>query len=477
MEILENELRELRKLLGGTRAYVAGGPIRDLLLGRSILDLDLVIFDSPEATSRLFGRFIGGSVVVLDEINLVYRVVDKNGFYYDFSAPRGKSTSIEEDLLQRDFTINAMAMPLDSFIKRDLTHLIDPIGGRIDLESKTIRMCHPGAFDDDPLRVLRAFRFAAELGFTIEKETQRHLIYCQAQKGLNRVARERIDYEFSRILKVPFSWATIKYMGELGTLMELFPEFERALGVDQPGFHHLDVFWHLVETLKMVERVIASPEDFFTLAQPIKEYLNQSQRRTCALKWASLLHDIGKPLVKGWKGQRVTFYNHDKEGRETVRSIAKRYHWPKWREQLVEKLVSNHMRPFHLLNDLRRGGPSKRAMRRLIKDLGEDFIGLFILSMADTLAGAGPLKPKDLEKEVSRLFEKVYKFYIETLTPIETGEKLLTGKDVMEILGIPQGPKVGDALEALEEARCEGKVATREEAEAYLKEWYTNFCP
>ena len=476
MDRLENEFKKLDDILKGRRAYVAGGPVRDLLLGRELYDLDLVLYDSPGATSRLFVEAIKGTLVILDETNAIYRVVSPSGFYYDFSALRGEKNSIEEDLSLRDFTINAMAIPLESFLKMDLSSVIDPLDGQRDLESKKIRMCSPHSFEDDPLRVLRAFRFSAELDFTIEEETQRYLIKCQAQKGFKNVAGERIDYEFSRILQTPSSWTTIEKMGRLGTLIELFPEFENAVGVDQPGFHHLDVFWHLIETLKMMERIIDAPWDFFSQSEPVKGYVTESHRRIIALKWAALLHDIGKPLVKGWKGERVTFYNHDKKGGDTVRSIARRYRWPKWREELVEKLVSHHMRPFHLLNDLRRGGPSKRAMRRLIKDLGEDFVGLFILSMADTLAGAGPLKPKDLEKEVSTLFDKVYRFYIEILTPLEKETRLLSGRDVMDILGIPEGPMVGKALEALEEARVEGVISTREEAETYLREWFATSC-
>ncbi|OCC15945.1 tRNA nucleotidyltransferase, CC-adding [Dissulfuribacter thermophilus] len=454
--------------------FVSGGAIRDLLLSRPVIDIDLVVPQDAVTIATQLAKDIDGTLVSLDEDNGIYRVVSRDGRYFDFSQYRDGAKAIDEDLRYRDFTINALALRWQDFLSGDITKLIDPTNGLHDIKKGIIRACAKDSFHKDPLRILRAYRFLVELGFEIEPTTLTYLLECQGKGRLDEVAKERINYEITRIFETNIAWKAINKMAELKTLLILFPELEIAQGVEQPGFHHLDVFGHSLETLKMVEKVIESPHTFFKHSETVRAWLKENKQRIIALKWAALFHDIGKPVVKGQKGERVTFYNHDREGALILKGISRRFRWSRSLEEIVLKLVALHMRPFHLLNDLRRGGPSSRALRRLLNATGQDYVGLFLLSMADTLAGSGPLKPPELEEEIATLFDHVHTFWTETLRPIRSKERIITGKDVMNILGIPQGPLVGRALDALEQAQCDGLVKDRTSSIAFLKKWIKN---
>jgi len=468
--INERHSRALERLLAH-EAFVAGGAIRDIFLGLPVLDLDIVVPKGAVAVAKGLARHSSGTLVPLDKGHGVARVILEDGFSVDFSEFRDGANTIFEDLERRDFTVNAMALPLRAFLLGDLKKgLLDPTGGRKDLERHLLRACGQDTFFQDPLRVFRAFRFMAELGFEIEPRTKKLIKKYQTKGDFASIASERISYELNRTLAQGNAYRAFMEMARLGTLFLIIPELKGAIGVDQPGFHHLDVFGHCMETLKMAEKVIRSPSRYLS-PEPVESWLNGYKERIIALKWASLLHDIGKPRTKAMKGERATFYNHDKEGADMVRAVARRLRWSNTMKELVVRLVALHMRPFHLLNDLRLGGPTPRAMRRLIDAMGPDYPGLFVLAMADTLAGCGPLKPEGLEEEISTLFGRVHEFWEETLRPIRTKRRLLNGVEVMEQLQIPQGPLVGSALNALEEAQCDGLVKDKEDAIAYLKDW------
>ncbi len=475
----------------GADAYVCGGAVRDVVLKRRFSDIDITVTkDAADITRELSTRF-KLPVVILDDYRDIIRIVVKNTLnendtnnysiqYIDISALRDGAKTIDKDLIKRDFTINAVAMPLKDFMDKDagqyVSALIDPTGGINDIMGKMIRHCSPRSFYDDPLRIIRAFRFMACLGFEIEADTKEAIRRLISGKGaLERVAPERIFTELSILMRSDSAGDTIRQMDDIGLLTILFPEMEIAKGVTQPGFHHLDVYEHLLECLCMAELIInreATPFRPHNI-DIIARWLLSNPVNKEAIKLSSLFHDIGKPLVKGQKAGRATFYNHDKTGARLVRNMLKRLRYPNAIQEKTVGFVSLHMRPFHLLNDLqKKGGPSVKAMRKFINSAKGDFIGLFLLAMADTMAGKGPLRPDDLEEKMDILFEKIYAFWIETLRPIRKKKRLLTGNDVMKILNIPQGPAVGRAIEAVEEALCENKISSRDEAIIFLKQWH-----
>jgi poly(A) polymerase len=469
--------------------FVAGGPVRDWLLGRDALDLDLVI---PEDAIRCAGDFAartGGRLVLLDEDEGIARVVFSD-LTFDYSQYRGGAGTLEGDLAQRDFTINAMAVPLACALeilraeptvlnegtdrKRRMPEmvreeLIDPLGGLSDLENAIIRAIARGNLESDPLRLLRAHRFRAQLDFAIERMTGAWI--TELSDTIRKVAPERINHELHLIMASEQASRAVCEMADDALLFQILPELAPTAGVQQPGFHHLDVLGHSLATVREIENLLADGSKKFFPYGPIEEWVEDNRGKITGLKWAGLLHDVGKPESRGEKGERTTFYQHDQAGTEIVERLGRRLRWSRRETAFAAGLVRLHMRPFHLLNDLRRNGPTKRAMRRLLVEAGSDYPALFILAMGDSMAGCGPLKPPELDTELSLLWERVHGFYLNKLRPAATGPRLLTGHDIQEIFGLSPGPLIGEALEALVDAQVEGIIDSREEAAAWLSEW------
>ena len=477
-------LKKLSKRMAKSAIYVAGGPVRDWLLDKAVKDIDLVMSEEGISAARYLANVSSGSFVMLDEGFHVARVVVKETSF-DFSQYRGDATNIEEDLSYRDFTINAMAIPLDLVLPhlfytqqgavcpKDavLPHLVDPFEGRKDLEKRTIRAISLSNLSQDPLRMLRAFRFKAILGFDIEPKT---LEWIKGMAdGICRSAPERISTELDKIMASSRAGKSLMDLKACGLLMAIIPETETMEGVEQPGFHHLDVLGHLIETVSSMDALVEDPCIKFPDCGPFRQWLLEKSQEISWLKWAAFMHDFGKPSKKGMKENgRVTFYEHDKEGARMVKAVSRRLRWSRQKTKFVANLVRLHMRPFHLLNDLRRSGPSKRAMRRLLDEIGEDYPALFLLSMADSMAGCGPMKPEGLDDEIAKLFNRIHHFYLKSLKPVEESPPLVKGNDVMEILGIGPGPLVGQVLKAVKEAQVEGVVSNRKQALAFIEEGF-----
>ncbi len=456
------------------RIYVAGGPVRDVLLGRKVRDLDVVVPEGAIELARLAADRAGGTLVILHEEDEVARVVLPQGLILDFSSFRAGST-IEEDLAMRDFTINAMAVPFEDLARLpagdpagDCDALIDPWGGLSDLRSGLIRAVRPENLLSDPLRMLRAFRFMAELAFTIEEDTASAI--CTHASLIARSAPERIGHELDIMMGTERAGKGLKAAYHAGLLAVIIPEIKALEGVDQPGFHHLDVLDHCLEAVSCMDRLCMDPSIKFHSPEPICQWLDAHEGQIHRLKWAALFHDFGKPAKKGVRADgRVTFYEHDREGAEQARAIGRRLRWSRQQTDFVSRLVRLHMRPFHLLGDFRKGRLTKRAMRRLLKDIGQDYPALFLLAMSDSMAGVGPLKPKDLDSDLSRLFSRIHAFYLDHVRPVKEAPRLVTGRDVMETLGIGPGPLVGEILDRVEAARIEGRISNRQEALVFIR--------
>ena len=477
-------LKELEILSSSREAYVAGGPVRDWLLGRKVVDLDLVVPDGAVALARRFAQSTTEHFVMLDEKEGVARVVCKD-FILDFSQYRDMANNIEKDLCQRDFTINAMAVPLSSALplldkvpalsnhqitKSPNHQIIDPTGGLADLDNQIIRAISQTNLESDPLRLLRAYRFRSQLDFEIEQRTRDYI--RDLSGSMNSVASERISHELRLIMESEKAGRTLHEMVQVRLLHALLPEINPMDGMPQPGYHHLDVLNHSLAAVDAMEDLIAEPCNKFFLCEPMENWIAENSARISDLKWAAFFHDIGKPSCKGEKQGRTTFYRHDHTGSDMVPTIGKRLRWPKREIIFVAKMVGLHMRPFHLLKDIRQGGLTKRAMRRLLIETGADYPALFLLAMADSMSGCGPLKPLELDADLARLWENVHIFYQDWLKPVKMRPRLLTGHDLQRIFELSPGPLIGRSLDALEEARVEGAVSTRDDAVSWLKAWF-----
>ena len=390
----------------------------------------------------------------------------------DVSGFRGESGSIQEDLCRRDYTINAMAVPFSSLSgNAGRIELIDPLDGRHDLEKGLLRSC-PGAFIDDPLRLLRGFRLSATLGFTLVEDTLAEIQRDSALIG--RTAAERITHELDLIMESDRACRTLRSMHATGLLGCLVPELYAGLGIEQPEFHHLDVFHHSFLALEQVEAIIASPGRFYPGCDGVlTEYLRRPVVRRC-LKWAALLHDIGKPgtrQIQADKEGRVTFYGHDEIGEKLFQGFAERLKWSNDDRQRTGGLIAMHMHPFHLCNVQRAEPLSKRAILKLCKRAGDDLHGLFLLAMADSLASRGEKKPADMEIELADLLRRVLQVYEADIRSVIGSPPLLSGRDLISEFALQPGPVFSVILRELEALRVEDRVSSRQEA----LEWVADF--
>ncbi len=458
------------------RVYLAGGTVRDWLMDRMPADLDLVVDSQAQTCCRTLQAELGSGVLVPlgEPENDTARFV-WHGLTVDISGFRGGADSIEEDLRLRDFTINAMAVALrDLMDGTAVPELIDPVGGSYDLEQGVVRACDH-AFADDPLRILRGFRFCATLGFRFHPSIPEAMEACSSRIG--RVAGERINHELDLIMGSDQAGRTFQAMAAIGVLWHVLPELQQGAGLVQPGFHHLDVLAHSLETLERMEEVLCRPERFYPGGRAIFTECIERKGVKGHLKWAALLHDLGKPAameVHPEEDGRITFYNHDRIGREIFFQIAKRLRWSNAAKAAVGRLIEFHMYPFHLCNASRSSGLGKKACLRFWKKAGPDLPALFLLAMADSLACRGEKKPEGMEEELASLFYRLQETIDHCVQPVLSGPRLVTGDDLIGRFHLTPGPVFSLLLSKLETARVEGEIHNRQEALDWIAKYLQN---
>ena len=456
----------------GREMFLVGGTVRDWLLQIRPNDLDFTVDCSAVRCCRALIRELdGGTFVPLGTAEEDAGRVVWKGLTIDFSSFRAGAGTIEEDLLLRDFSINAMAISFSSFLDstKEL-ELFDPLHGAADLEKGILCAC-PDAFIHDPLRMLRGYRLWARFGFTFTPETQAAIEKHVAL--LARVSIERVSYEMDLIIASKRSYEVIAAMADSTLLFQVIPDLHDGVGLTQPESHHLDVFGHSLAALENIERILENPGHYYPeCAEFLREYL-QRPGIVEVLKWGALLHDLGKPAtrkIREDKGGRITFYNHDEVGRTLIQNLGRSLRWSNDKRERVAALTGMHMHPFHLCNERRKQGLSKKACLKLAKRAGEDLIGLFFLAMADSLAGKGDTKPEAMEEELSVLLCEVLETYSRDIQPALSGPRLVTGKDLIELFALQPGPRFSKILDSLQEVQVEGEVTTREEALEWVGE-------
>ncbi len=465
-------------------AYIVGGFLRDWLLGRKTADIDVAIQGDIFRVSPLLAEKLGGSYVPLDEANGIVRVAVKDKAATDGCWQidiNGFSGGIEADLRRRDFSINAMAISLgEAAILQESgkAAVIDPFGGLADLKTKIVRASNGNIFKEDPLRLLRAVRLAAELGFKIDTGTEK-LIKEQAAL-ISESAPERCRMELGRLLELPFSSWLWPYMDELGLLTALIPEVEALRGVEQPMEHTWDVLNHSLKSIAALDFILRQPGwpfassevlDRIPWTQEIARYFgNKINGMSIAAltRLAALLHDIAKPQTRViTEGGRMRFFGHPDRGTTVAETALKRLRFSRKQTELVTAMVGGHLRPVQM----GRPGqmPSEKAVYRYFRDLGRAATATLYLSLADHLATRGP----DLEPDFWRHHARVVKFAVNQHNMQQqrvAPPRIISGDDIIEHLDLKPGPAVGQLLEAVQEARAAGEVATREEALALATE-------
>ncbi len=437
------------------KLYLVGGYIRDALLARNNAalhkDFDfMAITASSVDFARVVADKLNGHFVLLDESNDTARVVMDSGDYFDFAGCVGGS--LESDMRRRDFTINALACDLS----KD-SQVIDLVGGIADLENKIIRCISRQSFIDDPLRLLRAYRFAALLEFDIEAGTAAYIKELAA--SITQVAAERISAEFFLMLETNQAGKNVKAMGNNALLESIFPELHATRRVTSNAYHHLGLFDHSVETLCQAELAAEQMPDW--AKESMEEKLGTGISRKAATKLAGLLHDIGKPdtWVITDEGKH-TFIAHDKLGAEMCEPLAKRLKWSKPLERFVEKLVRWHLRPGHLFQQ---GQPTDKAKYRFYRTIGDELPELIVLALADFRSTCGPGLQDGRREAEQNLHELLRNFSVYN-TSTKKESRLLDGNELMKLLGIKPGPVIGEILEEILEAQTLGEVQNVEQA-------------
>jgi len=432
--------------------YVVGGYVRDRLLGRLSKDMDIVCVGDgielahavaallrPRPQVTVYKRF-GTAMLRMKDMEIEFVGARKESYSRDSRKPSVSKGSLEDDQNRRDFTINALAVSLN---ETDFGKILDPFHGIYDLESKTIKTpLEPGrTFSDDPLRMMRAVRFATQLGFEIEDGTMKAL--SQFKNRLNIISQERITSELNKIVLSQKPSIGFKILYDTGLLEIIFPELVRMQGVEvRNGISHKDNFYH---TLEVLDNLCKKTDNLW-------------------LRWSAILHDIGKPPTKRFeKGNGWTFHGHEAVGANMVPKIFKKMKQPLDHQmKYVQKLVRLHQRPICLSKD----EITDAAMRRLLFDADEDLEDLMMLCESD-ITSKNP-------KKVQRYLDN-YKLVRQRLKEVEENDHIrnwqppISGDEIMSTFGISPSREVGVIKNAIKEGILDGDIKnTYEDAHSFM---------
>ena len=435
----------------GVQAYVVGGYVRDYYLYRPSSDIDVVVVGSGVAVAEELGKELGAKVTIFKtygtamlrwrDTEVEFVGARKESYTPESRNPLVEPGTLEDDQRRRDFTINAMAWSVngDTF-----GELVDPFGGMEDLEDCIIRTpCEPDkTFSDDPLRMMRAVRFASQLGFDIDDETFDGI--CRQAERIKIITKERINVELNKILASPAPSIGLTLMHHSGLLQYVLPELERMSGVERRGKHaHKDNFEH---TMKVLDNVAKQTDDLW-------------------LRWAALLHDIGKPTTKAYDPKHGwTFHQHEVVGSKMIPQIFRRLKLPMNEPMcFVQKMVFLHMRPIVLSEDL----VTDSAVRRLLFEAGDDIEKLMTLCEADITSGIDA-KVKQFLKNFQLVRAKMQD--LEERDRVRNFQPPITGDIIMKTYNLPPCSAIGEIKEVIKNAILDGIIPNEYDAAYRLME-------
>ena len=436
--------------------FLVGGAVRDYYMGLESTDRDIIVMDEDarEFALKLKDLF-DATFVPLDEENKIYRLVlpDKIN-YIDVTNPAGNS--IEKDLMRRDLTINAIAVNIKT------GDVIDISGGVTDIKNKCINYVNELNFVDDPLRLLRVYRFQALYGFQLAPETINAV--CKYSDLIHKPAVERINYEILKLFSGQYAHIALENMNKTWLLEEIFPFVKELKQVPPNAHHHLDLFHHSIETVKQIQNLYNESSDV------IKEHLNRIDfggfSRLAHLKLAGFMHDIGKFSTWTIEEGKHRFIKHDDVGAKMSVKILKDLHFSNKQIDYISSMIKYHIYPSHVMTSPQ---ITEKIMMRYVRKMDINSIDAIILAQADRLSARGPeITDEIVERNITSL-NMLLRFYLEARETLKPLPKLLDGNDVMKILNIKPSKKLGEIMEALHEAQISGDVMTRDHAVEFVK--------
>lgn len=460
-------------------AYLVGGAVRDLLLGREkIVDFDFAVPSDGVTVARQVADKLKAAFYPLDPERGTGRVVCDTEppfgppqVYLDFATFRGPT--LEADLVDRDFTINAIALDV-----RDPLQLIDPMQGQLDLVSGQIRATSAHAFAHDPVRVLRAIRQAVGFGFSIETSTKQYL--TEAIPQLNIVSPERQRDELIKLLNTPAPGQAVRLLHQLAVLPKILPEIQALVGVNQSTPHHLDVFDHTVAALDAWPDILRTgwsdiPEQFRAgVEQQMNELLAGNLPQRMLMPLALMLHDTGKPHTSTEETvdgeMKIRFLRHEQESAKIARRVMRRFYFSRQATDFVETVVAHHMRPLLLSAE---GKVSRRAIYRFFRDTGgatyQAGLAVALHAIADHRATYPSGQGRAEEQTLLNIVHQLIVAYFEQQDQIIDPPPLLTGRELIETFGLSEGRLIGLILKRLKEAQATGQITDRAEAIDFVK--------
>jgi poly(A) polymerase len=444
-------LEAAREALAGRQAWLVGGAVRDRLLGRETGDVDIALEGDPRDAARAIARATGGAAFQLSGDFGAWRVVGPaHAWHVDLVTLR--DGDIEADLAARDFTINAMAEPLAG------GDILDPHGGRADLEARLVRMVSAQALADDPLRSLRAVRLVTELDLELDPDTGAAV--AEHAAVITEIAPERVFGELKRVVTADRARTGLELMDRYGLLATVLPELTALKGVEQNVFHHADVYDHTLEVLEAVARLEAGDDDIAALlAEPLGDELTHGG----AMRFAALLHDAAKPQTRGvLPDGRVTFIGHDQAGADLARNVLRRLRSSQRLSDYVAALTRHHLRLGFLVHERPLG---RREIWRYLRATAPYSVEVTIFTIADRLATRGRNADEAIAAHVA-LAREVLAHAVADMPR----EPLIRGDELARELGLQPGPQLGELLAQLEEDRFAGEIATRADAIARARE-------
>ncbi len=413
------------------------------MLGRDTDDIDVAIAGDPKAHARSLARESGGAAFQLSGAFGAWRVVGpKHAWHVDLVTLR--DDDIHSDLAHRDFTINAMAEPLAG------GELLDPHGGRADLERRLVRMVSAQALEDDPLSSLRAVRIAVELDLQLDPATGQAA--AKNAPGIERVAAERVFGELKRVISADNVRRGLELMAEHGLTDVVLPELSALRGIEQSHFHHADVHDH---TLEVLDQVAILQRDCELLAEPLSDELTRGQ----AMRWAALLHDAAKPQTRDFRPDgRVTFIGHDVEGAKLARDVLGRLRSSQRLRDYVAALIAHHLDAGFLVHQR---PLDRRTIYRYLRATRPYTEDITLFTVADRRATRG----RNAEQAIAAHLEVAHELIAAAREP--AAKPLVRGDELKDIAS---GPRLGAILAQLEEDRFAGVISTREQALARARE-------
>jgi poly(A) polymerase len=444
------------------KVYLVGGVLRDIILEKekNNPDFDFCLRSGAVNFARLVAGEMKAGFVVLDKEHGCARVVIKaaeKSITLDFSDFRGKT--LEEDLLYRDFTINSMAASLSDILsgKSFEDSLIDLYGGRSALSRGSIELVHKKSFDDDPLRIMRAFSLAAIFGFKMSGDTCRQI--SLKKRKLMAVSSERVRDELFKILFSLRGYDAITELDKYNILELILPEIKKMKKSNRRSFARLNVWGHTLQTLKNTESIING----FNRSPGIKEYLadeiSSGRSRAELLKLAALLHDLGKPATFRIEKGKVQFHGHERLGSALAGVIAGRLKLSNEELRLLKRIVFLHLRPGYLVTN-----PvlTAKAKFRFFRDAGEDAGSVLILALADERSTKGYLLLEKSRQKYEKLIPRLLREYFKQKNIPEP--RLVDGNDIMRRFKLPPSPLIGKVLKELEELQAIKRIKTSNDA-------------